>query len=74
MTLLERINLIDKETITEMEAFECDSSLFLEKSSKDFQRSEDKPMIAKTVLADLSETEEAKAFVWDAGNLEVSSQ
>ena len=47
--------------------------LFLEKSSKDLQRREVDVIVATMVLSGLSETEEAEAFAWDLGNLEVPS-
>ena len=49
--------------------------LFLEKSSKDLQRSDVDViaaiMVVTMVLSGLSETEEAEAFAWDLGNREV---
>ena len=47
--------------------------LFLEKSSKDLQRCDYEAIVATMVLSGLFETEEAEAFAWDLGNLEVSS-
>ena len=48
-----------------------DLSLFLEKSSKDLQRTESKAIMVTVVLSSLSEAEEAEAFAWNAGNLEI---
>ena len=45
--------------------------LFLEKSSKDLQRSDYDEIAGDMVLAGLPETEEAEALAWDLGNLEV---
>ena len=48
--------------------------LFLEKSSKDLQRRDYDVIDAIMVLSGLFETEEAEAFAWDIGNLEVRSR
>ena len=48
--------------------------LFVEKSSKDLQRIDYEVIAATTVLSGLSETEEATAFAWDAGNLEITKR
>ena len=55
-------------------AFQRDLSLFLEKSSKYFQRSEHHGVNTSMVLSSLPKTEEAKAFVWNVENLEVRSR
>ena len=47
--------------------------LFVEKSSKDLQRSDPDEIVTTMVLSGMSETEEAEAFAWDLGNLEVRS-
>ena len=56
------------------EAFERDLGLLLEKSSKDLQRPEDKAKLSLIVRSGLSESKEAEAFAWNAGNPEVPSQ
>ena len=51
--------------------------LFLEKSSKDLQRSDYDPKVGivyMMVLSGLSETEEAAFSAWDIGNCEVRSR
>ena len=48
--------------------------LFLEKSSKDLKRRDCDEIAATMVQSGLSETEEAEAFAWDIGNLEVHSR
>ena len=48
-----------------------DLSLFLEKSSKDLQRTEAEGILVTVALSSLSESEEAEAFAWNAGNLEI---
>ena len=60
--------------MTENEPFRSELSLFLAKSSKELQRTEDEEMMATMVLSSLSETQEAEAFAWNIGNPEVRSR
>ena len=48
--------------------------LLHDKSSKHLQRSEGSDIVASMVLSGLFQTEEAEAFAWNIGNLEVRSR
>lgn len=64
----------NRKTIIAIEGFECDLSLLLEKSSKDFQPREVEVIKATMILSGLPKTKEAEAFPWYMGNFKVHSQ